>query len=144
MNEVRVKLPSISCLFVISLLLMIACSSRDQSDATPSASPTSAPAPASTISTPGSTTDQWLGKWIGPEGTFLELSKQGEQYSVMIQSLDGPATYQGLSTGDHIEFQRSGHRESIHAGNGQETGMKWLLDKKTCLIVKIGEGYCRN
>jgi hypothetical protein len=34
--------------------------------------------------------------------------------------------------------------ESIHAGNGEDTGMKWLLDKKNCLIIKYGEGFCRD
>jgi hypothetical protein len=63
---------------------------------------------------------------------------------VEIHSLDGPATYDGISAGDRIEFQRNGKMESIHSGNGQETGMKWLLDKNNCLIIKTGEGFCRS
>jgi hypothetical protein len=88
-------------------------------------------------------TDHWLGKWIGPEGTFLELSKHGNKYVLKINSLDGPATYEGISVGDHIEFQRDGRNESIHAGNGVDTDMKWLLDKKNCLFIKKGQGFCR-
>ncbi len=88
--------------------------------------------------------DQWLGKWIGPEGTYLELSKSGNHYTVMMQSLDGPSTYEGISAPHGIVFQRNGKTETIHAGNGQDTGMKWLLDKKNCLVVHTGEGFCRD
>jgi hypothetical protein len=123
---------------------MIGCRSRDHFDAVQSPAATSTSASVSTTPTSGNVTDLWLGKWVGPEGTFLVLSKSGEKYSVMIQSLDGPATYEGVPKGDRIEFQRNGRSESIHAGNGQETGMKWLLDKKNCLIIKTGEGFCRD
>lgn len=88
--------------------------------------------------------DAWLGKWIGPEGTFLVLSQHAGKYAVEIHSLDGPATYEGTAVGDRIEFVRDSKRESIHAGNGEDTGMKWLLDKKNCLIIKTGEGFCRE
>jgi hypothetical protein len=88
--------------------------------------------------------DQWLGKWTGPEGTFLELAKSGNKYVVKINSLDGPATYEGIAVGDHIEFQRDGKTESIHAGNGEDTGMKWLRDEKNCLVIKKSEGFCRK
>ena len=90
-----------------------------------------------------STPDQWLGKWIGPEGTYLLLVKEGDGYTVEIQSLDGPASYVGSPAGERIDFTRNGIPESIHAGDGEATGMKWLLDKKNCLIVKTGEGFCR-
>lgn len=88
--------------------------------------------------------DDWLGKWIGPEGTFLELSRQGDGYIVTIQSLDGPARYHGRAVRDHIEFRRDGKSEAIRATGGKDTGMKWLLDKQRCLTVKVGEGYCRG
>jgi hypothetical protein len=88
--------------------------------------------------------DQWLGKWIGPEGTYLQLSKSADHYTVLIQSLDGRNAYQGNSTPSGIEFQRDGKTETIHAGIGQDTGMKWLLDKKNCLVIHTGEGFCRD
>ena len=88
--------------------------------------------------------DQWLGKWIGPEGTYLELSKSGDHYTLMIQSVDGRNTYEGISLANGIEFHRAGKTETIHAGNGQETGMKWLLDKSNCLVIHTGEGFCRD
>ncbi len=93
--------------------------------------------------TSDSSLSRWLGKWLGPEGTFLELSKDGRKFVVKINSLDGPAIYKGTGMGDHIEFQRNGKTESIRAGNGQDTGMKWLLNEKNCIFIKKGEGFCR-
>ena len=89
-------------------------------------------------------TDAWLGKWNGPEGTFLEITGGEGKYTIIIQNLDGPKTYQGNSSGEEIAFERDGIAETIHATNGSETGMKWLADKSDCLTVRTGEGYCRD
>jgi hypothetical protein len=89
-------------------------------------------------------TDEWLGKWNGPEGTFLLLEGGRGKYQITIQDLDGPRTYQGTAVGAQIQFDRNGERESIRATNGTETGMKWLSDKSDCLTVRPGEGYCRD
>lgn len=89
-------------------------------------------------------TDAWLGQWNGPEGTYLRLEGGGGEYKVTIQNLDGPQSYQGNSTGTQIHFDRNGVKESIHATNGAETGMKWLGDKANCLTIRLGEGYCRD
>ncbi len=89
-------------------------------------------------------TDKWLGKWIGPEGTSLVLSKNGNGYGVRIRSLDGVETFKGEPRGDGISFKRNGETESIRAGAGKATGMKWLLNKKNCLIIRTGEGFCRE
>ncbi len=88
--------------------------------------------------------DEWLGQWNGPEGTYLVLSKTGDKYDVKIRSLDGLQNFEGAATGDRILFTRASKSESIHAGSGNETGMKWLLDKKSCLIIQTGEGFCRE
>jgi membrane-bound lytic murein transglycosylase MltF len=100
--------------------------------------------PATADATAGNSTDKWLGQWNGPEGTFLVLSKSADKYKVKIQSLDGPATYEGVRAGGRINFTRNGKTESIRAGRGQDTGMKWLMDKKNCLVIKAGEGFCRD
>lgn len=34
-----------------------------------------------------------------------------------------------------LNSRRNSKTESLHAGTGQETGMKWLLGKKNCLII---------
>ena len=87
---------------------------------------------------------QWLGKWIGPEGTYLQLSRQANAYRIVIQSLDGQRLFTGKPLGkERIQFQRDGKTLQIRAGTGQDTGMKWLATKENCLIIETGEGYCR-
>lgn len=88
--------------------------------------------------------DNWLGKWSGPEGTFLQLIGSNGKYEVTIQNLDGPRTFQGNAASDQIEFERDGVKESLRATNGAETRMKWLSEKSNCLTVRAGEGYCRD
>lgn len=146
-------------LFLPALLLIVACQPSTPAPTPVAAAPEpaaptaeSAPSPATTPivaspAMPGPPTkipDAWVGKWIGPEGTFLELARTGTGYAVTIQSLDGLARFDGNWAGDRIAFSRGGQAESIHASNGAETGMKWLADKKDCLTVKTGEGFCRD
>lgn len=86
----------------------------------------------------------YLGKWFGPEGTYLEITESQAGYNIRIRDLDGVVGYHGVPTEDGIEFIRNGHPATIRTGTGAETGMKWLADKKTCLIVRDHEGYCRD
>lgn len=90
------------------------------------------------------TTDTWLGKWNGPEGTFIDISGGNGNYTITIQNLDGPKQYQGVGKDNQINFERDGTTETIQASNGAETGMKWLADKSNCLRVRVGEGWCRD
>jgi hypothetical protein len=134
--------------WIVALLMavcILGCKDRDHHPTEASSKASSAPMTQSTAAVPAtSATDKWLGKWIGPEGTYLVLSKNAGNYVVLINSLDGPATYEGTAAGEGIEFQRNGKTETIHAGDGKDTGMKWLRDKTNCLIVKAAEGYCRD
>ena len=133
--------------WIITLLMTVVTTGcEDRNQPAGSSSVTSNSPAKSTAAPVGATnvTDQWLGKWIGPEGTYLVLSRNADKYTIEIHSLDGPATYEGTPAGDRIEFQRNGKTETIRAGSGQETGMKWLLDKKNCLIIRTGEGFCRG
>jgi hypothetical protein len=66
------------------------------------------------------------------------------KHPVTVRSLDGLQTCGGSAADGRIEFVRNGRTESIRAGYGQQTGMKWLLDKNQCLIIKTGEGFCRD
>lgn len=93
---------------------------------------------------PAPATDAWVGQWNGPEGTFLQLAASGGQYEITIRNLDGPRTFVGAAAGDRIEFERDGVKETLRATHGAETGMKWLSEKKNCLTVRAGEGYCRD
>lgn len=88
--------------------------------------------------------DAWLGKWDGPEGTYLKLEKSGEGYAVMIKDLYKEERYLGVADGARIRFHRGDRQEYIRLGGGNESGMKWLQDKPYCLIVKKGEAYCRD
>lgn len=132
-----------------SLLLLAALALSACKEKAPDAAPTvvtaaSTPAPASMPAPAAPATDKWLGKWNGPEGTFLNLAGAEGKYQVTVQNLDGPATFPGTAAGDTIAFERSGIKETIRAGSGADTGMKWLSEKKDCLVVKPGEGYCRD
>lgn len=92
---------------------------------------------------PSKSYEEWSGRWIGPEGTYLELTPQDDHYQVAIRDLDSVTHYIGEAGGNGITFTRNGQSETIHAGTGPDTGMKWLMDKKNCLVVRTGEGYCR-
>ncbi len=84
------------------------------------------------------------GKWTGPEGTSLNITPAGDGYDIVITNLDGPRTFHGRARGDGIAFDRDGKTLVIRRGSGADTGMKWLADKKTCLVVDANEGYCRD
>lgn len=88
----------------------------------------------------------WAGKWIGVEGMFVTITP-GEpgKYKLEMQSdLDTKGSYDGSDSEHGIKFQRGGEQLSLRRGNGDETGLKYLAGKKECLIVKDGEGYCRD
>lgn len=99
---------------------------------------------AETPESKASNPEQWIGRWNGPEGTYLSISKNGRGYALELADLDGPRKYEARNAGGHLEFERSGTTESIRATGGKETGMKWLSDKTDCLTIKAGEGYCRD
>lgn len=90
-----------------------------------------------------------LGKWIGVEGTTLMVSKtttesDGDRYILDFVMLDGPVSVQGVSVSDGIQFSRDGETFTLHPGSGEDTGMKYLVDKKDCVVVQSYEGYCRD
>jgi hypothetical protein len=85
-----------------------------------------------------------IARWNGPEGTYLEISKSGDKYEIRIKDLDKMQTYRGTAAADRISFERNGKAETIRSGNGQQTGMKWLADKRNCLVIRLGEAYCRD
>ena len=87
---------------------------------------------------------EWLGVWRGPEGTSLELSESDGRYRITIRNLDGPRTFDATASDSSVTFVRDGVQETVRAGSGADTGMKWLADNTDCLVVKSGEGYCRE
>lgn len=88
--------------------------------------------------------DAWLGEWRGPEGTLLTLAGGQGGYRVTVRDLDGPRSFDGSAVADGIAFERDGVIETIRATDGPGTGMKWLAGKRDCLVVRPGEGFCRD
>lgn len=96
-------------------------------------------------------TDQWVGRWIGVEGLNLTVSQDESagpgHYLLKMQyglDADQSGTFKGESTADGIAFERDDGKQLLRPGDGEATGLKWLMDKQNCLIVKLGEGYCRD
>jgi hypothetical protein len=94
-------------------------------------------------------TDDWVGKWTGPEGLFLDIQpspngKPGHYALTNKDNLDRQGDYPGIAEGTTIRFVRDGKDLAIRPGTGEETGFKYLAGKSDCLIVVPGqEGYCR-
>lgn len=129
-----------SLLFLLAgLCFLTGCDQEKQaSDPTQSTSSNDITQPTS------SDVSAWMGKWDGPEGTFLEIAERKIGYKITIQNLDGPREFDGTENDGVIEFKRDGRTEIIRPGDGAATGMKWLAEKKSCLVVTYGEGYCRG
>lgn len=113
------------------------------STASPAASPASSPAASPAAN--AAKVDALNGRWPGVEGTYLNVSKKGDKYSIEIADLDGPKTFEGTAKGDTIEFTRNGKTEIIKAATGAETGMKGFEKETNCVVVTKGsEGYCKK
>lgn len=122
-----------------------------------------APAPTETTEVPVETADpetspaedsataphrfaSWAGKWTGVEGMYVTIAAaEPGKYKLEMQSdLDTKGTYDGEDSEHGIKFKRGAEELSLRQGSGDETGLKYLAGKKECLIVKQGEGYCRD
>lgn len=123
------KAASIGCCLLGSALLA-ACSGGDTVPAVP-AVPTASPR-------------EWQGRWLGPEGTWLEITRTGDEYAITIMNLDAARRFAAVAIADGLSFERDGARETLRATDGDGTGMKWLAGKTTCLVVRAGEGFCRD
>lgn len=126
-------------LLFVSAFCLAACSPPAPQAETMSVSPTEAKkvAPA---------TDAWIGKWIGVEGNFLDIQAglAPGVYAITEQTLDGPKTFVGEAREMTIEISDGGKLLQIHAGSGDDTGLKYLAGKKDCLIIEPSRGFCRD
>lgn len=130
---------AVRSLLLIALIAGVVPScTRSSSDAAPDRHEGGTPARAAPM------TDDWVGRWNGPEGTYLQIDGGNGSYEVTVKDLDRARSFKGLAVGNRIEFERDGTKESLRATNGKDTGMKWLDGKANCLTVKPGEGYCRD
>jgi uncharacterized protein (DUF2147 family) len=129
--------------FAIACLAVAACSPKPP-DESASARGSAASEIASSTVASAVADIAYVGKWTGPEGTWLDIEPQGEDYRVTVSNLDGPRDFVGKADVGGIRFTRDGQTFVIRSGNGEATGMKWLAGKKECLVVAPGEGYCRG
>ena len=157
MNINKLRRSVLLSVFAIAALALAACT--ETPDVKPTAAPNTAPSP---VSSPGASpgtspnaspsadpaatkVDSLVGRWAGPEGTYLNVTKKNDKYSIEIADLDGPKTYEGSAKGDAIEFTRNGKTEMIKAATGVETGMKGFEKETNCVVVTKGsEGFCKK
>lgn len=91
--------------------------------------------------------DGWVGRWRGVEGLNLVIAKgdaPGRYRLDMQYSLDDKGVFEGRATDEGIAFERPDGAHVLRPTDGEATGLKWLADKKDCLTVASGEGYCRD
>ena len=88
----------------------------------------------------------WAGKWTGVEGMYVNIAVADPgRYKLDMQSdLDTKGSYDGEDGTDGIKFRRGEEELVLRRGSGDDTGLKYLADKTDCLVVKPGEGYCRD
>ncbi|SEL78123.1 hypothetical protein SAMN05216382_2625 [Sphingomonas palmae] len=119
----------------------IAAPETDAVDATPTAAPAASP----TTAAVSVDAKKWAGRWIGVEGTYLNVTPTGANTASleMQYDLDNKGTYPATVTPEGLRFTRGGEQMLLRPSDGDATGLKWLAGKKDCLTVKSGEGYCR-
>ena len=88
----------------------------------------------------------WAGKWTGPEGLYVIVTPgtEGKIALEMQSDLDTKGSYEGTATADGISFKRGDEMLTLKQATGDQTGLKYLAGKKNCLMVKSGEGFCRD
>ncbi len=131
---------------LVSVTLLGACKQAEPAPAAETATPAeTATAPAETA-TPSLDVAGWAGKWTGPEGMYATITPGADgKVSLEMQSdLDTKGTYEGTASAEGISFKRGEETLVLKMATGDETGLKYLAGKKDCLMVKSGEGYCRN
>jgi hypothetical protein len=112
---------------------------------TPSASASATPTPGPSASGTSADATPYLGRWIGVEGMVLNVAAVPAGVTLDMQyDLDNRGTFAGTVGPQGIAFTRNGLAETLKPGDGAATGLKYLADKRDCLIVKSGEGYCRD
>ena len=88
----------------------------------------------------------WAGKWTGPEGLYVIVTPgtEGKIALEMQSDLDTKGSYEGTATADGVSFKRGDEMLMLKQATGDQTGLKYLAGKKNCLMVKSGEGFCRD
>lgn len=84
----------------------------------------------------------FIGRWNGPDGTYMIV----EAGRVKIKAAnEEEKTYENATINDRsIVFNREGTIITARAGNGDDTGVPSFAGKADCIVIKHGEGYCRD
>lgn len=145
----RLRRSVLFLIFAASAVALGACSGTPE--VKPVSVPPAAPSPAVSPSvspvtvSPSPKIDALVGKWSGVDGTYLNIAKKGDKYSVEVKGTDKAETFDGTAKGDTIEFTRKGKTETIKSASAEETGIKGLAGEKTCVVITKGsEGYCKK
>lgn len=157
MNITKMRRSVLLTVFAFASFAVAACTTPSEvkppASPSPAASPAASASPASPAASPSGSpaaattgkVDALVGRWNGPEGTYLNVAKKADKYTIEIKNLDGLKTFEGAAKGDVIEFTRNGKTESIKAANGAETGMKDFEKETNCVVVTKGsEGFCKK
>ena len=152
MNINRMRRSLLLSVFVTAAFGIAACSGAPEKPTSPSPAPAASASPAASPATSpaaspvvGSKMDALVGRWPGVEGTYLNIAKKGDKFTIEISNHDGAKTFDGTAKGDAIEFTRNGKTETIKAATGAETGMKGFEKETNCVVVTKGsEGFCKK
>lgn len=91
--------------------------------------------------------DHLAGHYVGPEGLYLDVKAfPDDQFRLTGQyDLDNRGSWEGRADEHGIRFTRNGEEHTLRPTTGPGTGMKWLAEKKDCVVVTEGsEAYCRS
>lgn len=135
---------------IIAALLAAPLAGCDTADAPEPAPEAQQAAASAALPAPDGAVDHrfasWKGRWTGVEGMYVVITPTASgTYDLEMQSdLDTKGTYVGKDSEHGIKFSRGDEQLSLYRTAGSETGLKYLADKRDCLMVKSGEGYCRD
>lgn len=117
---------------------------------TPASYPASnavAPTPEPTVAPTFPPARDYVGRWTGVEGMFLDVAatNRPDRYRLTVQyDLDNRQTLVARLDGQALRFTRDGNDFTLAPTDGKATGLKYLAGKNDCLTVMPGEGYCRD
>lgn len=140
-------------LTIAALLVLAGCTKQQDArsdgntdaDPAPATAKTEVKAPDPDVRGKPEDASAYVGRWKGVEGMHLLVSRLSDGVELEMQwDLDNRGTYRGVVTPDGIDFERRGRALRLVHGNGAATELTGLAGKKDCLVVRAGEGYCRD
>jgi hypothetical protein len=88
--------------------------------------------------------DHMVGRYPGLEEKYLDISKRGDKYYILIKYPGGIDYYDGFPKGKNIEITRNGKKLLLQKVGPAQTGLKWEGDVNECIVFEKGsEAFCR-